>query len=79
MIRLAVLTIAIASLTLVTGCTKTYSLQNDPFATPAYSGRERFQNWQRAIDIDWMEMNEDIDNDLLMTGNPSQMTEWNIQ
>jgi hypothetical protein len=79
MIRLALLTIAIGSLLSFTGCAHTYQLQNDPLGTPAYSSTERFQHWQRAIDIDLLEMNADIDNDVLMVGHPSEMTIWNIR
>jgi hypothetical protein len=79
MIRLALLTIAMTFLFCFTGCTHTYQLENDPLATPAYSSAERFQNWQRGVDIDWAEMNDDIDNDVLMIGKPSEMTLWNIR
>jgi hypothetical protein len=79
MIRLALLTIAIGSLFCFTGCTQTYQLQSDPLGTPAYSSTERFQHWQRSIDIDLLEMNEDIDEDVLMVAEPSEMTIWNIR
>jgi hypothetical protein len=79
MIRLLLLSVALFCLSLCTGCYHTYQLENDPLATPAYSSAERFQNWQRAVDIDWMEMNDDIDNDLLLTGKPSEMSVWNIR
>jgi hypothetical protein len=79
MIRLALLTVALVSLSFCTGCAHTYRLQDDPLATPAYSSAERSQQWQRGMDIDFQEMNEDIDNDLLLTGHPSQMTIWNIR
>jgi hypothetical protein len=79
MIKLALFGFGIASLLTLTGCYHTYRLEDDPLATPAYSSAERFQQWQRGMDIDLMEMNDDIDNDLLLTGHPSQMTIWNIR
>ena len=72
------LIIAIGLTALAGGCTHTYQLDNDWLATPAYSSRERFQQWQRASDLNWREMNEDIDNVLLLNP-PSRMTIWDIR
>jgi hypothetical protein len=78
MIRLAILTVTVGSLALMTGCAHTYQLESDPLATPAYSSAERFQNWQRTTDMDFKEMNEDIDN-VLFLSKPSQLSVWNIR
>lgn len=78
MIRIALLTAAIGSLGLLGGCAHTYRLDNDWLATPAYSSAERFQQWQRATDIDFKEMNEDIDN-VLFLSKPSRMTIWDVR
>jgi hypothetical protein len=76
--KLAFLALAVTSLSLSTGCSKTYRLENDFGSTPAYSSRERWQRIQRGWDYDIKEMNDDVDT-VLMLGQPSHLTIWNIR
>ena len=78
MSKLAVLALAVLSLGLPTGCSKTYRLNSDFGSTPAYSSRERWQRIQRGWDYDFKQMNDDIDTVLLL-GEPSTLSIWNVR
>ena len=76
--KLAFLALAVLSLGLSTGCSKTYRLDADLGSTPAYSSRERWQRIQRGWNWDMKMINEDIDT-LFMLGRPNQSTVWNVR
>jgi hypothetical protein len=75
---LAMLSLAVAALTLSTGCAKHYTLDNDFGATPAYSSTERYQQIYRGWDYDGKQMMDDIDHALLLRP-AGHLTKWNIQ
>ena len=49
----------------------------DPFATPAYSGTERGDMIARNVEMEWKQMNDDIDHILLLRP-MSMLTIWNV-
>ena len=64
---LAMLTLLVGSLFLVTGC-----------ATPAYTPAENARNIGRNMSYDLLQTTDDW-NDLLLMEKPSHLTRWSVQ
>jgi hypothetical protein len=75
---LALLVVSAATLLLSGGCVYRIPHQNDPFATPALSGRERAQQIDRNWAYEGQQLQDDIDSVLLLRP-PSHMTTWNVR
>ncbi|MCC6238952.1 MAG: hypothetical protein IT448_01440 [Phycisphaerales bacterium] len=75
---LALLVLSALALTFSSGCAYRIPHQNDPFATPAYSGQERLQRTDRNWAYEGQQAQDDWDHFWLIDP-PSRMTTWNVR
>ncbi len=78
MSRLAIAVVGAFAAVLAGGCMDARIGKVDPFATPAYSGRERGEMIARNIELEWKMMNDDIDHVLLLRP-VSQLSVWHVR
>jgi len=78
MSKLTLAVVACFSAVLMGGCMDARIGKVDPFATPAYSGRERGELIARNIEMEWKMMNDDID-DVLLLRPVSQLSVWHVR
>ena len=60
------------------GCMDARIGKFDPFATPAYSGKERGEMIARNVEMEWKMMNDDIDHVLLLRP-VSSLSVWHVR
>lgn len=60
------------------GCMDARIGKVDPFATPAYSGKERGEMIARNWEMEWKMMNDDIDSVMLFRP-VSSLSVWNVR
>lgn len=60
------------------GCMESRLGKFDPLATPAYSGSERGDMIARNMEMEWKEINDDVDS-LLLLRPVGQLTIWHVR
>lgn len=78
MTKLVLLALTTTSLFLSSGCIYRIPHQNDPLATPAYSGRERLQRIDRNWAYEGQQAQDDWDHFWLLRPT-SHLTAWNVR
>ncbi len=75
--KLMLALVACGSMFLAGGCMDARIDKVDPFATPAYSGSERADMIARNMEMEWKQVNDDVDHVLLLRP-MSMLTLWNV-
>lgn len=77
MSKLMLTLVACGSMFLAGGCMDARIDKVDAFATPAYSGAERGDLIARNMEMEWKQLNDDVDT-LLLLRPMSMLTLWNV-
>ncbi len=75
---LALLILTAVTFVVCSGCTYRIPHQNDPFATPALTGRERYQEVDRIFAYEGQQAQDDWDHFWLLRP-AGHMTTWNVR
>ncbi len=75
--KLMLALVACAPMFLAGGCMDSRIDKVDVFATPAYSGTERGELIARNMEMEWRQINDDVDH-LLLLRPMSMLTVWNV-
>jgi hypothetical protein len=78
MSKLALVVLALGSIAMIGGCMDSRIGKADPFGTPAYDGTERGEQIARNVEMEWREMNDDIDHVLLLRP-VTALSTWHVR